>query len=558
MKTDIKSIIVVGGGVAGWFTAAYLKKFNRDINVTVIESDKVPILGVGESMVPQLGQLLSWLGIDERQWLSNVHGIHKMGNHFVGWNTETPMRHVTDHWNAKKEYQHYYTFSFTHRTNVFKNNLYHQRTDEDYFNDNNNKFGIDEKSRDYWYHLVRSGKYKWHEQGEYTMEQYYPSMANRSARYNDNYKVTGGYGSYTWHADAARFPKIIRDLSALKLGVKWIKSHINGVHYDTDGYVNKLSLANGLKCGADLYVDCSGFHKVLLKGMDVKFKHIDQQPTQSAWVAPLKYKDPYNEMKPYTQSYAREAGWQFIITLFSRMGSGYIFDANTYDKDKAREDFISYWDGYEFLAEPRLIQWEQGYYDKCWDKNVIGIGMSQGFVDPMEANVVYVGQAGMQMLNHALKKYKGSIIKESTKKAVTREIHKLHSQISDFICYHYTLSKRRDTEFWRKWGQYGIDNDHIKKNWKEYRSPRGYLGANFFLDFQWADQQMYLDRWDDKLCDLQIDKDLLKLAEIDYNYIKQKGQQIAKIAPHVYDWSKKYLYGGRTHNEVLEEAMSER
>ena len=79
-----------------------------------------------------------------------------------------------------------------------------------------------------------------------------------------------------------------------------------------------------------------------------------------------------------------------------------------------------------------------------------------------------------------------------------------------------------------------------------------------FLDFQWADQQMYLDRWDDKLCDLQIDKDLLKLAEIDYNYIKQKGQQIAKIAPHVYDWSKKYLYGGRTHNEVLEEAMSER
>ena len=526
--------------------------------MTLIESPNVPILGVGESMVPQLGDMLKWLDIDENKWLAGVHGIHKMGNHFVGWNTETPMETVHDHWNAKKEHQHYYTFSFTNRSNAFRKTLYHNRSKNDYFYDNDNKFGIDNKSRDYWYHLVNTGKYDWHQQGEYTMAQYYPSMNNRAARYDDGHTVVGDYGSYTWHTDASRFPKMIRELSALPLGVKWKEDHVKGIHKDDDGYIRELSLESGERVSADLYLDATGFNKVLMKTMGVKWKSIKQQPTQSAWVAPVKYKDPYKEMRPYTQSYARKAGWQFIITLFSRMGTGYIFDANSYDKDQAREDFIKYWDGYEFMAEPRFLSWDQGYYEKSWEKNVMAIGMSGGFVDPMEANVIYVAQAGMQMLNQVLNKNKGRVVKENTKKAVSRELHKLQNQIDDFICYHYTLSKRRDTDFWRKWGQYGIDNNHREKNWKEYRSARGYLGSNFFLDYQWADQQMYMDQWDTDLCKLNIDPTLVPLAEMDYNYIKDKGLYTSKIAPHVYDWSSKHLYGGRTHNEVLEEAIAEK
>lgn len=558
MKTDVKSIIVVGGGVIGWFTAALLQKRHPKIKMKLIESPDVPILGVGESTVPQLGELLSWLDVDENTWMKAVHGIHKLGNHFVGWNTERPMTHVSDHWNASPNEYHFYSFSFSYNTNSLRNNFYKHRTNDDYFYDNSGKFGIDKKHHDYWLELVRSGKYKSKDTDAYTMEQFYPAMNNRAARYNDGYPVTGGYNSYAWHVDAERFPKVVRDMVAKPLGVEHIVGHVSQIQKDNNGYVSNLTLEDGRVFEADLYCDCTGFNRILMNSMDVKWKGIDQLPTQSAWAAPVKYKDPYKEMKPYTQSYANKSGWNFIISLYSRMGSGYVFDANIEDTNQAREDFIKYWDGYEFIRDPRLIQWEQGYYDNAWDKNVVGIGMAQGFIDPMEANSIYVAQSCIQMLDQALTKYNNRTITELAKKAYSRHIQKLENQISDFISYHFTLSKRRDTPFWRKWGKYGKDNNHIKKNWKEYYAPRGYLGRNIFLDFQWADQQLYLNQWNDKLCNLNIDSDLLKLAEIDFNYIKQKGQQIAEVAPHVYDWSKKNLYDGRTNNEVLQEALSER
>ena len=555
---QMKNIVVLGGGVVGWFTAALIQKRHPEIKITLIESPNVPILGVGESTVPQLGELLSWLDVDENTWMKAVHGIHKLGNHFVGWNTERPMTHVTDHWNASPEEYHFYSFSFSYNTNSLRNNFYKHRTVDDYFYDNNGKYGIDHKNNDYWLELVRRGKYSWAQTDAHTMEQFHPAMNNRAARYNDGYPVTGGYNSYAWHIDAERFPKVIRDMVALPLGVEHVTGHVSRIQKDYNGYVTNLTLEDGRVFEADLYCDCTGFNRVLMKTMDVKWKGISQLPTQSAWAAPVKYNDPYKEMKPFTQSYANKSGWNFIISLYSRMGSGYVFDVDVEDIDVAREDFIKYWDGYEFIRDPRLIQWQQGYYDNAWDKNVVGVGMAQGFIDPMEANSIYVAQSCIQMLDQALTKYKGRTIEESAKKAYSRQVQKLENQINDFITYHFTLSKRRDTPFWKKWGTYGVENGHIEKNWKEYRAPRGYLGRNIFLDFQWAHQQMYLDRWDNDLCKLDIDESLLPLAEADFKYLNDKAKAIASAAPHVYDWSRENLHDGKTYNEVLEEALAER
>ena len=554
----MKKLLVLGGGVVGWFTAALLKKHHPDIDITLVESPHVPILGVGESTVPQLGELLSWLDVDENTWMKATHGIHKLGNHFVGWNTEKPMTHVTDHWNAKPNEYHFYAFSFTPNTNSLRNNVYNPKTLNDYFYDNDGKFGVDNKTLDYWLEMVRRGKYKWWQTDQYTMEQYHPAMNNRAARYNDNYPTMGAWNSYAWHIDAERFPKVIRDMVALPLGVKHLTAHVEHINKNEEGYVTSLKLDNGQELEADLYCDCTGFNRVLMKTMDVKWQSMTHLPTQSAWVAPVKYNDPYKEMKPYTQSYANKSGWNFIISLYSRMGSGYIFDASVEDKDTAREDFIKYWDGYEFIRDPRLIQWDQGYYDKAWDKNVVGIGMAQGFVDPMEANSIYVAQSCIQMLDQVLSKYKDKPITETTRKAYSKQIQKHENQIGDFISYHFTLSKRRDTPFWRKWGTYGVQNNHIEKNWNEYRAPHGYIGRNVFLDYQWPAQQMYLDRWDDSFCKLNIDESLMPLAEADYNYLNSKGKAIANAAPHVYDWSMKNLHDGKTHTEVLEEALAER
>ena len=559
MKKPVESVIIMGGGVVGWFTAALLARRHPDIKLTVIESPKVPILGVGESTIPQLGDLLDNVGINEFDWMKGVHGIHKLGNHFVGWNTEQPMNMARDHWYAPKDTQQFYTFSYTFREQAFKRSFYHKWTNDDFFLDNDNVYGVDAKSHDYWLEMVRQGKAKWWEVSDYLSEQYAFAMNNKSAYDMNNDLLIGNWHSYAWHVDAERFPKMIRDMVALPCGVEWVKQHVQSITHEEDGYIKELVLDTGQTIGADLYVDCTGFNRVLMKAVDAKWIDVEHLPTQSAWVAPVRYNDPHTEMKPYTQSYAMANGWVFMITLFSRMGSGYIFDINSEDADSARERFIRYWDDHQLIREPRLLQWDQGYYKEAWMKNVVGVGMGQGFIDPMEANSIYVAQSCMEMLDKALRKYNGRNIPELAKGAYTRQVQKLENQIADFISYHFTLSKRRDHPMWQKWGQYGMDNDHVAKNWHEYRAPRGYLGSNIFLDYQWAQQQHYLGQWNAKCeSDIRVDPALMPLAEIDFRYLKDKSRALADYAPNIYEWAKTNLYEGATHTEVLEQALAER
>ena len=554
----MKNIVVVGGGVIGWFTAAFLKKKHSDLNITLIESPNVPILGVGESTIPQLGELLQALEIDQFTWMEKVHGIFKYSNHFVGWNSDKPKQHVTDHWNAPLYEQQNHPFAFTFRDKAFVKSLYSPISKDDFFYDNDGRYGIDQKSFDYWLELVRQGKYSWWESAQYFSEHYYPSMSNKSPYDWDNELYLGPWNQHAWHIDAERFPIVVRDMVALPLGVNWVRGHIEHVSKTDDGYVDKLILKDGSELKADLYCDCSGFNRVLMKTMNTEWINLNHLPTQSAWVAPVKYNDPYKEMKPYTQSYAQDKGWNFIITLYSRMGSGYIFDKNFEDVDEAREKFIKYWDGYEFIREPRLLQWEQGYYKDAWINNVVGIGMGQGFIDPMEANSIYVAQACIEMLEKAISKYKNKKITQHTKRAYSKHIQRLEKQIADFVSYHFTLSKRRDNDFWKHWGQFGIENGHIEQNWKEYKSPNNYFGRNIFLDFQWALQHNYLDQWNDSYCKLDIKPKLLSLAEQDFKYINNKGKALAEYLPHIYDWTRNKLHGGATHEEVLQQALSER
>ena len=559
MKNQVKTITILGGGVIGWFTAAYLAKFHSNIKVTLIESPYVPILGVGESTIPQLGDLLKWLDVDERQWMKGVHGLHKFGNMFTAWNTEDPKERAIDHWNTPKHQRQFYTFNLTFRDNAFKKSFYNPMELNDYFYDNDGRYGIDNKSIDYWLELVKQGKYKWEEWGEYTSDQYNLAINNKSVYDYEDDILIGNYKSYAWHVDAERFPLIVRDLVALPLGVEWIEGHVEHIAKKEDGYIDYLQLKDGRQFRGDLFLDCTGFNRVLMKQMENEwFSMSDRLPTQSAWVAPIKYNDPHTEMRPYTQSYAQANGWNFIITLYSRMGSGYIFDERSEDKDSARERFIRYWDTHEMIRDPKLIQWDQGYYKDAWVKNVIGIGMGQGFVDPMEANSIYVAQSCIQMLGQALNKYDNRVISLHTKKAFSRHIQKLENQICDFIAYHFTISKRRDNPLWKTWGEKGLKENHIEKNWNEYRAPKNYLGRNLYLDYQWPQQHHYLDRWDDDLCKLNIDPKKLKLAEVTFNYIKQKSEALADYAPNVYDWTRDKLFDGATSDEILEQALAER
>jgi tryptophan halogenase len=558
LKNKVKTVTILGGGVVGWFTAALLKKRHPNLNIQLAESPQVPILGVGESTIPQLGDMLQWLEVDEEKWMRGTHSIYKHGNMFSAWNTEDPKPHVTDHWKCPPWEQQFYSFTYTWRDKAFKNSFYSGFKTEDFFYDNDGRFGVDHKSFDYWLELLRQKKYNWWETSEYCFEQYHFAIKNKSPYDNNKDCLVGDWKPYSWHVDAERFPLIVRDQIALPLGVTHIEGHMTDVVKDEDGYVKYLQLEDGRKLKGDLFIDCSGFNRLLLKRMNPEWVKMNHLPTQSVWVCPIEYKDPHTEMKPYTQSHAQKNGWNFIISLYSRMGSGYIFDANSEDPSDARERFIKYWDGYNMLRDPKLIQWEQGYYKDSWVKNVVGVGMAQGFVDPMEANSIYIAQSGIQMIDQAITKYEDRIIPERAKQALSRRVQKLEKQTGDFVSYHYTLSKRRDSPMWKKWGEYGDENNHVEKNWFEYRNPSGYLGRNLYLDYQWAQQHHYLDRWDDDICKLNVDPELLPLAEIDFNYLKTKANALSDYAPNIYDYCKKHIYDGATSKEILEEAQAGR
>ena len=546
----MRKIVIVGGGVVGWFTAALLAKRHSKSNlkITLVESPEVPILGVGESTIPQLGDMLSWLDVDEKAWMKGTRSIYKLGNDFVGWNSETDKPHVTDHWNAPKSQRQFYHFSLTHRDGVFKKSFYNKLKQEDFFYDNNGKFGVDNKSYDYVLQLVRDGVISVEDVAEYTCDQYHFAMKTKSPYDMEDDLLTGDLRSYAWHVDAERFPVIVREQVALPLGVEWIQGYVHKINKSDDGSISSLDLKDGSSIEGDIFVDCTGFHRLLMKQMPTRWKQLTHLPTQSAVVAPVKYKDPYKEMRPYTQSYAQKNGWNFIIPLYSRMGSGYIFDKNSEDADSARERFIKYWNGYDFIKEPRLIEWESGWYEDAWIKNVVGVGMGQGFVDPMEANSIYVAQSCIQILDQILQKYTHMDIPEISKKAYSKHQQKLEKQIADFISYHFTLSKRQDSPMWKKWGN---NSEDAIKNWKEYRAPRGYSGRNIFLDYQWAQQQLYLDHFDD-YCDIQIKESLMPLAQANFDFIKNKGEALSEYAPHIYDYLREKMYDGATYSEVLE------
>ena len=556
MKTKVNKIVVLGGGAAGLFTAGYLKLKNPEIDVTLIESKKVGILGVGESTIPQLGDFFREMGIHERDWMASSNSIYKLGNKFVGWNIPGKRHHVTNHWHCSRFDEQYFTFSWSLPEKHIKTSYYNQLTTDDYYYNSQGKPGVNDKWNDYWLQLLRDGRVNWHEMSEGMMEATF-LMDGRKAPYDmEDHKMIGSYNSYAWHVDAERFPEIVRDRVALPNGVKHVWGHVADIQKDEQGYVTKLVLEDGSEHEADLFCDATGFNRILTGTMDNGWHEYEHIFTKDAIVGPVKYKDVYNEMRPYTQSYAQDEGWNFIIPLFNRMGSGYIFDKDEIDPADAKEKLIRYWDGYEFIKEPRHISWESVRQETPWNKNVVGIRMGGAFVEPMEANSIYVAQACIQLVNRIINRAKeeNPVITPSQIYAFNKNMCKLEDGIADFIAYHFTLSDREDTSFWRKVKQYGIEHNHKEKNWEHYRRPVNFLGNGVYPDQMWAMLGVYMNKFDDSI-ELHAKPELMEMAKAKFDYIHASSKAIGNYAPHAYDWHRKFLYEGKSYDEVLQEVL---
>jgi len=381
-------ICIVGGGTSGWWCASYMEKF-LDAEITLIESDNIPIIGVGESSLPQIKTFFDAIGIEEKVWMKECHAVYKYGNVKTGW----------DKMNGEP-----FTFTFWHN--------------------DNNKF-------DKWYH------------NKTDFDQLYEK---------------GAWGSVAYHLDA-------EEASVL------IKNHCKNV-------IHKIDTLTELPKGYDLYVDCTGFSRKFIK--DKSETIFDDHLVNSAWVCPFKQD---GNIENYTKSIAREYGWQFIIDLQNKVGSGYVFCDKYLTDNEARFYFKEYTKELTPLKEPKLIKWKPNILTNAWCDDVVAVGLSGGFIDPLEANALYMTVYSITSLVECINRNLGQEV-------YNRNMRKVWKGNSDFILHHYKLTKRYDTEFWRFYQSFDVR----KSLWDNYRQKNN-KRTNLFSDAIWATLGVYFDEF---------------------------------------------------------------
>lgn len=399
---DIRRIVIVGGGAAGWMAAAAAATTLRGRDVTLVESEEIGIIGVGEAAFPSIRAFNRLLQLPEAEFLRATGGSYKLGIHFRDW----------------------------------------QRPGSAYFHTFGDYHPI-EGSMSLWAQFRRHEQALGCDFGELNLATRM-AMEGRFAVPLDADAKQSPF-DYAYHFDAQRYAAFLRRVAEQR-GARRIEGRIVDVQRRPDGGVAALRLADGRTVDGDFFLDCSGFVSLLIgKTLGVPF--VDEShwlPVDRAWAVPVA-RQP-GPLLPYTRSTALEAGWSWRIPLQDRTGYGHVFASRYIDEARAREQLLAQVDG-PLLAEPRLLKFTTGYRQTHWLHNVAAVGLAGGFLEPLESTAIYLVQA---TLARVLPLLDGPA--PPTAEAVQGFNHVQLTQyrrIRDFIVLHYCLSERRDSELWR-------------------------------------------------------------------------------------------------------------
>ncbi|MCH9786628.1 tryptophan 7-halogenase [Pseudomonadales bacterium] len=392
-----QNVIIVGGGTAGWMCAAALSKLigNR-LNITLVESEQIGTIGVGEATVPTFLTLHRLLKIDEADFLSKVQGTIKLGISFENW--------------RKIGHQYIHSFGFTGQ-GCWAAGFQH-------FWLKGKQLGV---SEDY---------------GDYTPEL-------KAAKENKFGFLKEAPLHYAYHIDAGRYATFLRHL-AEREGVTRIEGIVQEVGQREDGAIKDIVLESGQVIEGDFFVDCTGFAGLLIeKTLKTEFE------TWQHWLPcdrAIAVQTAATETPiPYTRSIAHGFGWQWRIPLQERVGNGLVFSSEHVSDDEAQATLMSNLSG-ETLIEPRLIRFKTGQRCQHWRKNCVAIGLSAGFLEPLESTSIHLIQRAiirlMQLFPHD-----GN--QESERDEFNRQMREEFELVRDFIILHYHATERDDSRFWQ-------------------------------------------------------------------------------------------------------------
>jgi tryptophan halogenase len=410
VNRPIKAITIVGGGTAGWMTANLLSKLLMSgYEIRLIESEEIGTVGVGEATIPPIKTYNHLCGIDLNEMVRATQATFKLGIEFVGW------RH-----DNKNGPAHSYMHGF-------------------------GKIGQDLL----WLHTHQFWL-KFHARGEAKSFDHY-ALNTVMARLNrfspPDLAQTGSPISeidYAYHFDASLYARYLRTRSEAQ-GVKRIEGRIVTARLrPEDGFVDHVVLADGREVGGDLFVDCSGMRGLLIgQALGVGYEDWSHWlPCDRALAVPC---ETAPVLLPYTRATAHGAGWQWRIPLQHRTGNGHVYCSRHMGDDEAAAILLGHLDGRP-LGDPRPVRFAPGRRHRAWEKNVVAIGLSAGFLEPLESTSIHLIQTGALRL---LSLFPGAGFNAADRAEYNRQTAFDYADVRDFIIAHYKVTNREDTPFWR-------------------------------------------------------------------------------------------------------------
>jgi len=402
----IRRVVIVGGGTAGWMSAAALARIMGevpDLAIELVESDAIGTVGVGEATIPQIVLFNNLLGIDEAEFVRATNATYKLGIEFVDWT----------------RLGHSYIHPFGH-------------------------YGIDMKGVEFHHHWLKGRAL-----GDRTPLDAYSLavVAGQQGRFihprPDQPNSPLSKLAYAFQFDAGLYARYLRRLAEAG-GVVRTEGRIVEVAQNAEsGFVEAVVLESGRRVEGDLFIDCSGFAGLLIEqALGAGFEDWSRWlPCDRALAVPC---ESSADMRPLTRSTARPGGWQWRIPLQHRTGNGYVYSSAHVSDDEAAATLLANLDGAP-LAEPKMLRFTAGHRKHAWVKNVVALGLAGGFLEPLESTSIHLVQSGIARLMTLF----------PTRGFDQPEIARFNAQaareyvdIRDFLVLHYRATERNDTPFW--------------------------------------------------------------------------------------------------------------
>jgi len=399
----LRTLVIVGGGTTGWMAAAALARvLDRSCEITLVESEAIGTVGVGEATIPSLPAFHGLLGVGEREFLRATRGIFNLGIQFRDW------RAIGE--------------TFLHPFGPYGVNVNH------------------ELFQAYWLKRRQEGHPSPLE--EWSVTGLAATLGRFGAPTSKDSPALGQL-SYAYHLDVTLYARFLRTYAEGR-GVRRIEGEIVDVKVGPRGLVDSLVLRDGRSIGADFFIDCSGFRSLLI-AQALKTAYLDWSEWLPCDRAVTVQCESAGDPVPFTQSTARESGWQWRIPLQHRIGNGYVYSSAHLSDDEATARLFARLEGAP-LSDPRFLRFKAGRRASAWVGNCLALGLAAGFLEPLEST-------GIHLVQTALARLFALFPDRECDPAISAEYNRLtaleYERVRDFLILHYAGSQREDTPFWR-------------------------------------------------------------------------------------------------------------